>query len=215
MVTFHIITLLPDSLRPYLGASILGRAAKRKLVAYDVIDLRPFGEGKHKKVDDRPFGGGAGMVLMPDPIARALKSIRAGGRKRTILFSTRGKLFTKRDARRLAKYEHLNLICGRYEGVDERIASNVADEEFSVGDFVLSGGELPALMVADAVSRHVPGVLGKEESLEERQGSYPVYTRPTLWKPTGRRGKGIAAPRVLLSGDHGMIAAWRRKHGAS
>jgi len=214
---FHIITLLPRAIEEYTHASILGRAQKNKKISIRTYDLRKWGVGKHKKVDDRPFGGGPGMVMTIKPIAEAVKSIQKsievkgdpssrkatkGKKVRVILFSTRGKLFTEKEAKRLAKYSDLSLIWGRYEGVDERVAQHVADEEISFGGFVLTGGEIPAMAVIDAVSRFIPGVLGKQESREDVKGSYPVYTRPEkfgAWK----------VPKALISGDHKKIQNWR------
>lgn len=204
-MTFHIITLFPEAIEDYLHASILGRAEKKKIVKFHLVNLRKFGLGTHEKVDDRPFGGGPGMVMRVEPIAKAIASIRKP-KARVILFSTRGKKFTQKDAKRLAKYKDVIFICGRYEGVDERVAKYIADEELSLGDFVLAGGELPALMVTEAVSRNLKGVLGKFESLEDIKGSYPVYTRPEKigkWK----------VPEVLLKGNHKEIEKWRMKRG--
>lgn len=211
-MTFHIITLFPEALEDYLHASILGRARKNKILKFDLVDLRRFGVGRHKKVDDRPFGGGPGMVMQVEPIAAALQNIESRiknsgtakrAKKRVVLFSTRGKIFTQKEAKRLAKYDHVIFICGRYEGVDERVAKYIADEEISIGDFVLAGGELPALIVTEAVSRQIPGVLGKTESLEDIKGSYPVYTRPPVWKKH-------KVPKELLSGNHKEIEKWRK-----
>lgn len=215
MLTFNVVSIFPEAFASYLKESILKRAQEKKLVKFAFVDPRTFATGAHRKVDDRPFGGGPGMVMMVEPIARAVQSIRAKGKKqrtRTILFSTRGKVFDQATARRLAKYDRLILICGRYEGVDERVAEHIADEELSLGDFVLSGGELPALVVAEAVARHIPGVLGKQESLEESNGSFPTYTRPPVWKPSAK-GRGVSVPPVLLSGDHKRIAEWRKRNG--
>jgi tRNA (guanine37-N1)-methyltransferase len=218
MITFHFVSIFPEAFASYLGESILKRAQAKKLVKFAFVNPRTFAAGPHKKVDDRPFGGGPGMVMMLQPIYRAVDSIKRrvvkAGKKqkaRVILFSTRGKVFAQADARRLAKYQHLVFICGRYEGVDERVAEHVVDEELSLGDFILSGGELPALVVAEAVARHIPGVLGKQESLEETNGSFPSYTRPPTWKPKGARGTGWAVPPVLISGDHKKVAEWRTK----
>ncbi len=203
-MTFHIITLFPEAIEQYLHSSILGRAEKKKIIKFDLIDLRPFGIGKHKKVDDRPFGGGPGMVLAIEPIYKAVQKIKKGKKSRVILFSTRGKVFSQKEAKRLSKYSDLVFICGRYEGVDERVAKHIADEEISIGDFVLSGGELPALIVTEAVSRHLPGVLGKTESLEEKNGSFPTYTRPPKFK-------SWEVPEVLISGNHAKIEDWRKR----
>ncbi len=194
------------------------RAADSRLIKVQTHDLRDFSsDKKHRKVDDRPFGGGPGMVMQIEPIYKAVEFInkkvasRQGSKNksRIILFSTRGKKFSNLDAKRLAKYDQLVLICGRYEGVDERVAQYVADEEISIGDFVLSGGELPAAVVVDAVSRQIPGVLGKYESLEEVKGSYPVYTRPEIFVPK-KGAKKMSVPKVLLSGSHKKIEEWRQ-----
>jgi len=216
---FDIITIFPKIFDSYFGESILKRAQEKKLIKITAHNLRDFAEGKHKKVDDRPFGGGAGMVFMAEPIHRAVKKIKSsakggsasGGkskRTRVILFSTRGKKFDAKAARRLAKYDQLIFICGRYEGVDERVATHIADEEISIGDFVLSGGELPAMVVVEAVARFIPGVLGKWESLEEVKGSYPVYTRP---ERLTLGNKKYSVPKTLMTGDHKKIEAWRKE----
>ncbi len=216
-MTFHFITLFPEAVEPYLHASILGRAEKKKLLKFKLVHLRKFGKGRHRQVDDRAYGGGPGMVLQVEPIARAVRNIEAGirnkelrrktrGRTRIILFSTRGKLFSEKEAKRLSKYDHLVFICGRYEGVDERVAKHIADEEISIGDFILSGGELPALIVTDAVSRLIPGVLGKTESLEDIKGSYPVYSKPEAFERHN-------VPKILLSGNHKDIQEWRKGYG--
>jgi tRNA (guanine37-N1)-methyltransferase len=232
---FDIITIFPKIFDSYFNESILKRAQEKKLITIKTYDLRQFTTDKHKKVDDKPFGGGPGMVLMIEPIFHAVQSLKIKSQKsnlksRVILFSTRGKKLDAKTAKRLSKYDQLILICGRYEGVDERVAEHIADEEISVGDFVLSGGELPAMMLVEAVSRFIPGVLGKHESLEEVKGSYPVYTRPEVFISGGkaqrakRKGQRTNAkrfvisatqrewnvPKVLLSGNHKKIAEWRK-----
>ena len=210
---FHILTIFPDMFDSYLDESLFKRAQKKKIVSVRTYDLRAFTKDKHKKVDDRPFGGGPGMVLKVQPVWDAIKKLRSKslkkGKTRVILFSTRGKLLDAKAARRLAKYDNLVLICGRYEGVDERVAEHIADEAISIGDYVLSGGEIPALVLMEAVSRHIPGFLGKEESLEEVNGSFPTYTRPETFAPTKR--KKWSVPPVLLSGDHKKIDDWRKR----
>ncbi len=212
-MTFHIITLFPEAIEQYLHSSILGRAEKKKIIKFDLVNLRKFGLGKHKKVDDRPFGGGPGMVIQIEPVFRAVQFVKSkiknqkSKKTRIILFSTRGKTFDQKEAKRLSKYGDLVFICGRYEGVDERVARHIADEEISIGSFVLSGGELPALIVTEAVSRHFPGVLGKTESLEEKNGSFPTYTRPEVLE---YKGKKYRVPKVLLSGNHKEIEKWRK-----
>ncbi len=209
---FDIITIFPKILDSYFNESILGRAAERRLIKIIAHNLRDFSpDKKHKKVDASPYGGGPGMVLQVEPVYWAVefakRKAQTAKRKRVILFSTRGKKLDAKMAKRLAKYDQLIMICGRYEGVDERVAKYIADEEVSIGDFILSGGELPAAILVDAVSRFIPGVLGKYESLEEVKGSYPVYTRPEVWSP--KKGKNWKTPSVLLSGDHKKIEEWR------
>ena len=216
MKTFHIISLFPESIESYTNASIIKRAQEQKLIKINFVGLRPFGTGTHKVTDEPPYGGGPGMVLKVEPIYNAVKKVFGKikkGKTRTILFSTRGKIFTNVEAKRLSKYDHLIFICGRYEGVDERVADYIADEEISIGDYVLSGGELPALVVMDAVSRQVPGVLGKTESLEEIKGSYQVYSKPAEFviQEKGKRKKVWKVPEVLQSGNHKLINEWRLK----
>ena len=173
MINFNVITIFPEAFSSYLKTSLLSKDQEKKLVKINFINLRDFTTDKHLSVDDTPYGGGPGMVLKAEPIYKAVKSVRKirniRGR-RTILFSTRGNKFDQKAARRLSKYRNLILICGRYEGVDERVAQKIADEEISIGDYVLSGGELAALVLIEAVSRHIPGVFGKYESLEELKG---------------------------------------------
>lgn len=207
MKRFTVISLFPEIVAAYAGESILKRAAEKKLLAVDAVQLRDFAVDKHRHADDKPFGGGPGMVLMVEPIDRALKSVLGTKKKkaRVILTSARGTIFTQADARRLAKYDHIVFLCGRYEGVDERVAEHLADEELSIGPYVLTGGELPALVMTDAIARQIPGVLGKGESLEETHGSFPQYTRPEKYKKW-------KVPPVLLSGDHKKIAEWRKKN---
>lgn len=204
-----ILTAFPKIFDSYLGESLFKRAIAKKILNFKMINLRDYAEGKHKKIDEKPFGGGPGMVLMFGPICRALKHIskKRKSKDRVILFSTRGKKLDAAAAKRLSKYDRLILISGRYEGVDERVAEALADEEISIGDFVLSGGELPALVLSESVARFLPGFLGKQESLEEIKGSYPVYTRPEEFR-FGK--KKLKVPEVLLSGDHKKIKAWRR-----
>ncbi|MFA5134137.1 MAG: tRNA (guanosine(37)-N1)-methyltransferase TrmD [Patescibacteria group bacterium] len=218
-IKFKIITLFSKAIGSYFKESVLGRAEKQGLIETKFIDLRDFSpDEKHKKVDDRAFGGGPGMVLKFEPIKRAVDFVLDGAekrkKKRVILFSTRGKIFDSKEAKRLSKYEELIFICGRYEGVDERVAEFIADEEISIGNYVLTGGELVAAVVADATARFILGVLGKEESLEENKGSYPVYTRPeeilVKNKKTGKIKK-LKVPEILLSGDHKKIDEWRKR----
>jgi len=211
---FDVISLFPEILDPYFDASILGRAKESNLVEILTHQLRDFSLNKHHTVDDTPYGGGAGMVLSVEPIAEAVKYVQSlvqGKKSRSILFSAKGRLFTQEDARRLALYDSLILICGRYEGVDERVSECVVDEELSIGHYVLTGGEIPALVVVDAVARLIPGVLGNTESAITESHTvlgtleYPQYTRPETWE-------GKTVPSILLSGDHANIALWRRQN---
>ena len=210
---FDIITIFPKIFDSYLGESLIKRAEKKGIIKISVHDLRNFTADKHKKVDDRPFGGGPGMVLQLPPIWKAVSSIKRRAsrlkKSRVILFSTRGKKFNAKTAKRLSKCDELILICGRYEGVDERVAEYVADEEISIGNYVLSGGELAALVLMEAVARFKKGFLGKHESLEEIKGSYPTFTRPEVFK-IGK--KKLVVPKVLLSGDHKKIKEWRENN---
>lgn len=214
---FDIITIFPEIFSSYFGESILKRAQEKKLIKIGVHNLRKFSTDKHKKVDDKAYGGGPGMVLKIDPIFKVIQFLKrkAKGKEqktRIILFSTRGKKFDNKIAKRLSRYDQLILICGRYEGVDERVAKYIADEEISIGDYVLTGGELPAMVVVDSVSRHIPGVLGKQESLEEIKGSYQAYTRPEIFAPDKKNKKKVwRVPKVLMSGDHKAIEEWRRR----
>lgn len=230
-MTFDIITLFPEFFEFYLNHSILKKAQEKKIVKINVINLRDFAVDKHKTVDDKPFGGGPGMVMQVGPFHRALTSLRVRtkeGKKsatakktRVILTSAKGKIFTQRDAERLSKYDRLVFLCGRYEGVDERVAKHLADEELSIGEYVLTGGELPALVMTDAVARLIPGVLGKAESLVMESHTvsgeleYAQYTRPEKYlvqkKAKGKKQKMWDVPDILLSGDHKKIEEWRRK----
>jgi len=221
---FDILTIFPKIFDSYINESILKRAQEKGLLKIVPHNLRDYSTDRHQKVDDSPYGGGPGMVFKFEPIYRAVegakRKARSAKRRRVILFSTRGKKLDAKIAKRLSKYDQLILICGRYEGVDERVAEYIADEEISIGDFVLAGGELPAMVLTETVARFIPGVLGKYESLEEVKGSYPVYTRPEIIKlkatnlPAGRQGsklKALRVPKELLTGNHKIIEAWRKK----
>jgi tRNA (guanine37-N1)-methyltransferase len=214
MMRFDIITIFPHAFHSYLATSILGRAIRKKRIDVRVHDLRAYStDRKHKKVDDRPYGGGPGMVMSVVPFHRALKKIVPKQTKatRVVLLAAKGRPFTQKVARDLAtNAKRIVLFCGRYEGVDERVRT-FADEEYSIGPYVLTGGELPALMIIDAVSRLLPGVLGKDASSKDESWSdgrtveYPQYTRPEAYKKK-------RVPRILLSGDHQRIEAWRKQH---
>lgn len=202
-----ILTIFPKVFEPIINESILKRAQAKGLVSIKAHDLRSYTLNKHKKVDDRPFGGGPGMVFCAEPIFRAVETLRKKNTK-VILLSASGKLFRQKEAKRISKFKHIILICGHYEGVDER-AKNIIDEELSIGDYVLTGGEIPALVVIDSVVRLIPGVLGRNESLtfESFCGNlleYPQYTRPDNFR-------GFKVPKVLLSGDHKKISEWRKE----
>jgi len=205
---FTILTIFPDFFTSPLKYGVVGRAIKSGLIEVEIYNLRDFTKDLHRSVDDRPFGGGAGMIMKIESIYEALTGLKKN-HSYSILLSAGGKLFDQKRALELSKKKHLILICGRYEGVDERVAENLVDEELSVGNYVLSGGEPAALVILDSVSRLIPGVLGKEEALREESFSsglleYPQYTRP-------RDFKGFSVPEVLFSGDHGKIEEWRRK----
>lgn len=210
---FHILSIFPQVFDSYMKESLMKRALAKGLISLATHDIRDFTIDKHRKVDDRPFGGGPGMVLQIQPIYKAvtqlLKAKSSKLKARVILFSTRGKKLDSNIAKRLSKYDELILICGRYEGVDERIAKYIADEEISIGDYVLSGGELPALVLMESVSRYIPGFLGKHESLEDVRGSYPTYTQPYEFKPDRKKKTIWRVPKVLQSGHHKNIQQWR------
>jgi tRNA (guanine37-N1)-methyltransferase len=209
----QIITLFPEMFDGVLNASMLWKAQEKKLVEYSLINLRDFGLGPRKQVDDTPYGGGDGMVLKPEPLIAAIeaaKSKNKSRRSKVILMTPRGEAFTQAKARQLAKLDNLVLVCGRYEGYDERVVKFV-DEQLSIGGYVLTGGELPAMVVTDAITRLVPGVLGGAASAELESYSqgqeleHPHYTRPEEFR-------GLKVPKVLLSGDHAAIQRWRKLH---
>lgn len=210
-MNFIILTIFPQAFESYFNISLIQRALAHKLIKIKLVNLREFGDGPHKAIDDRPYGGGAGMVLRVDIVDKVLKKLKL--KKLTkgtgiFLMTPQGKPFKQELARKLSKYKTLVLICGRYEGFDERIYKLV-DGEISLGDFVLTGGEVPAMAVVDAVARLVPGVVGKSQSLEEESFSeslleYPHYTRPETYKK-------MNVPKVLLSGNHAGIAEWRKQ----
>jgi tRNA (guanine37-N1)-methyltransferase len=206
---FHIVTLFPEFFASPLAATMLAKGVERGALAFSVHDIRVHTTDRHRTADDTPYGGGRGMVMKPEPLVAAIEAADAGGaRSRRVLLSPRGRVLDGELAHQLAREAALTLVCGRYEGVDERVREFV-DDEVSVGDYVLSGGEPAALIVVDAVARLVPGVLGCAESAVDESFAaglleYPQYTRPP-------RFRGLDVPAVLLSGDHGEIAAWRRR----
>jgi tRNA (guanine37-N1)-methyltransferase len=205
-----VLTLFPEWFRSPLQTSIFGRAVEAGNVAVEIVDIRDFAEGRHRRTDDRPYGGGAGMVLKPGPVVRALEYADRGGQEsRRILLTPQGEPFRQEIAEEWSTGGELVFVCGRYEGVDERVREGWIDREISVGDYVLSGGEPAAAAVMDAVVRLIPGVLGNENSVREESFTsggleYPQYTRP-------RSFRGRDVPEVLLSGDHGRIAEWRER----
>lgn len=228
MKKFEIITIFPDIFSSYFSESIVSRAQKSGAIEIKIHNLRDFTTDKHKTVDDTPYGGGAGMVMKAEPIYKAIEAIKLqiqnyksqinpksknlnSKQTRIILFSAKGKKYTQADAVRLSKYENIIMICGRYEGVDERVAENIADEEISIGDYVLTGGEIPAMVVVDSVTRLLPGVLGNEESAQFESHSedgyleHPQYTKPEDFN-------GWKVPEVLLSGNHEAIRKWRENN---
>ena len=204
-----ILTIFPEMFESVMNASILGRAREQGLIEVECIDIRPFSDRKHKNTDDYPFGGGAGMVMLAQPIMDAMKHAMGDEfHGKRIYMGPRGTTLTTAKARQLAQEEELILLCGHYEGVDQRALDACIDEEISIGDYILTGGELAAMVLTDCVARFIPGVLGSSESPEEESFSdslleYPQYTRP-------REIEGMEVPEVLLSGDHAKIRAWRR-----
>lgn len=220
-MNFHIITIFPEVFEKYFQVGIMGRAQKEEKIKINLYNLRDYSQDKHHKVDDTPYGGGPGMVLMLQPIVDCIADIKERIKKidskikdeeiKVVLLSAKGEKFNQKKANSYKKWKHLVLICGRYEGVDERIAEHLADEEISVGEYILSGGEIPAMAIVDAVSRLIPEVLGNEKSLESEsynnddyKNDFPVYTKPEKfgdWK----------VPEILLSGNHGEIEKWREE----
>ncbi|ASE35913.1 tRNA (guanosine(37)-N1)-methyltransferase TrmD [Staphylococcus pettenkoferi] len=203
------LTLFPEMFEGVLNHSILKRAQDKGMLAVNTVNFRDYAENKHNQVDDYPFGGGQGMVLKPEPIFNALESLQQTPETRVILMCPQGEPFTQEKAQELSEAEHLVFICGHYEGYDERIREHLVTDEISIGDYVLTGGELPAMTMTDAIVRLIPGVLGNQQSHEDdsfQDGllEFPQYTRP-------REYRGMNVPEVLLSGNHARIDAWRRE----
>ena len=203
----NIITIFPDMFTSPFNHSIMKRAQEKKLLTIETVNPRDFAQDKHQMVDDYPFGGGAGMVLKPEPMFAAVESLKTSGKKRVLLMCPSGQPFTQEKAKELAQYDELIFLCGHYEGFDARITDNLVDEAISIGDYVLTGGEIPAMVVIDAVARMLNGVLGSGESaigdsFYNGLLEYPQYTRP-------REFRGMSVPEILLSGDHAKIKKWR------
>ncbi len=207
---FEVFTLLPEVFPPYLESSILQRASQRGLIDVRLHNIRDWAHDKHHTTDDMPYGGGGGMVMKPEPVFEAVESVLgAAGGMPIILLTPQGRLFSQAVARELSAHERIALLCGRYEGVDERIRTRLVTDEISIGDYVLTGGELPALILIDAVTRLLPGALGDPTGAEDDSHAsglleYPHYTRPPEFR-------GDKVPEVLISGDHAKIAQWRRE----
>lgn len=207
---FDILTLFPEQIESVLGESIIGRARKAEIISVFAHNIRDYTLSKHRKVDDTPYGGGKGMLMATQPICDCFDAVRAmqgEGKTRVIYMSPRGRIFNHSVAKELSQYDNLTILCGHYEGIDQRVIDEIVDEEISIGDYVLTGGELPACIVVDAVSRLIDGVLSDEichedESIASGLLEYPQYTRPPIFR-------GKAVPEVLLSGHHGNIDAWR------
>lgn len=227
MKQFDIITIFPELFEPFRNESLLAKAAEKHLLYVKAHNLRDWADNKHKSVDDKPFGGGLGMVMKIEPIHKAVKALKSqtpmlnDQKRRTILLGPRGKKFNQQKAFELSKYDQLIFICGRYEGIDERVVKYIADEQISLGDFVLMGGEIAAMAIIETVARLVPGVIGKEEFLPERTAvknktktgfiEFPQYTRPEIFEP--EPGTQWKVPKVLISGHHKFINEWKQKKG--
>jgi tRNA (guanine37-N1)-methyltransferase len=224
---FDIITIFPDFFESFLNEALIARAQKNKLITIRSHNLRDWTDDNHKTVDGKPYGGGVGMVLMVEPIMKAVKDIKRKSKAKkikTVVFSPKGKKFNQAMARKFSKLNQIIMICGRYEGIDERVAKYIADEEISIGDYVLFGGEVPAMVVTEAVTRLLPGAVGKQQSIEDESFKkvegivkdqikkfleYPHYTRPEVIRINGTARK---VPAVLLSGNHKKIEKWRKRH---
>ena len=210
-MNFHVLTLFPDMIRNGFQTSITGRAVEKGLLSLDTVNIRDFSVNKHNRVDDYPYGGGAGMVMQAEPVYLAYQSIaeKLPKKPKVLYMSPQGKVFNQRMAEELAQEEEIVFLCGHYEGIDERVLEEIVDEEVSIGDYVLTGGELPALVIMDAVSRLVGGVLHNEDSAEfdsfhDNLLEYPQYSRPEVWRDK-------AVPPILMSGHHANVEKWRRE----
>jgi len=210
-MNFHVLTLFPDMIMQGLGTSIIGRALAKETISLEAVNIRDYANNKHSKVDDYPYGGGAGMVMQAEPVYGAYEAVKEkiGYRPRLVYLTPQGQVFNQDLAKELAGERDLVFLCGHYEGIDERVLEEIVTDYISIGDYVLTGGELPAMVMIDAISRMVPGVLSNEESaqfesFQDHLLEYPQYSRPEVW-----RGKNV--PQVLLSGHHANIEKWRRE----
>ena len=210
-MNFHVLTLFPDMIRDGFQTSITGRAVEKGLLSLDTVNIRDFSVNKHNRVDDYPYGGGAGMVMQAEPVYLAYQSVaeKLPKKPKVLYMSPQGKVFNQRMAEELAQEEEIVFLCGHYEGIDERVLEEIVDEEVSIGDYVLTGGELPALVIMDAVSRLVGGVLHNEDSavfdsFHDNLLEYPQYSRPEVWRDK-------AVPPILMSGHHANVEKWRRE----
>ena len=203
---FDVLTLFPEMFEP-LKMSIIGKAIEKKLIDINLVNIRDFSKDKHKKVDDTPYGGGAGMVIRPDVVYDAYKSVKSENAK-VIYMSPQGNKLDQKKVEELSKEKHLIILCGHYEGIDQRVLDKIVDEEISIGDYVVTGGELPAMILIDSVSRYTEGVISsesrKEESFSNRLLEYPQYTRPEIFE-------GVKVPEILVSGHHANIEKWRKQ----
>lgn len=207
MLTVNVLTIFPEVFAAYFAASIIGKAQHKGLIKINIVNIRDYANNKHHKVDDTPFGGGAGMVMMPEPLFACIEALRLPRQAKIILTSPQGSVFTQGEAKKLAQEDTLTIICGRYEGIDQRVIDTLVTDEYSIGDYVLTGGELPAMVMLDAISRMVKGVVGKEESVINDSFynglfDYPHYTRPANFR-------GLEVPAVLQNGNHKEINKWR------
>lgn len=210
-MNFSIVSIFPEMVNNFIAMGLISKAVEKKLINIDVYDLRDFTTDKHRKVDDKPFGGGAGMVMKPEPFFNAVNHIQKKMKGKVILFSAYAELLTQKKVKELSNEDHLILVCARYEGVDQRVIDELVDEEISIGDYVLMGGEVAAEVVLESVSRMIYGVVGNPESVKtdsffyDNQFTFPQYTQP-------RDCKGLRVPEVLLSGNHKNITEWRKKN---
>lgn len=213
MIVFHLLTIFPHIVDSYINESLIKRAQQKRLILIKTHDIRKFAADKHKTIDDTPYGGGPGMVMKLNPIYKTLTALKLTTTKkkkcRIILLSPRGQTFTQNTARRLSRYKTIAFICGRYEGVDERVAKHIADESISIGDYILAGGELAALVMMETIARLIPGVVGKHESVTK--SDFSQYTKPEIFYPKKSKKEVWRVPKVLLSGNHKKIKDWRGK----